>query len=219
MVENEPDNMQVVLQKWQRTRRIQRKNINKLFDRAESYVNLNPRTTTESIEIKARCVLESLRDLEITNIECDREIQKLTTDETELDLTNIEKFTYLRSLLNKTASQAIEGFPLTADNYAAAWRLLNERFGNEQIIISSHMNKILNINPVYSPNVRSLRELYDNVESNMRALENLGVSYEQFGSLLIRIILEKLPNMIKLQISRKLESDNWNIQDFLDCVN
>ena len=135
------------------------------------------------------------------------------------DLTNIEKFTYLRSLLNKTASQAIEGFPLTADNYAAAWKLLNERFGNEQIIISSHMNKILNISPVYSPNNRSLRELYDNVESNMRALENLGVSYEQFGSLLIRIILEKLPNMIKLQISRKLESDNWNIQDFLDCVN
>ena len=135
------------------------------------------------------------------------------------DLTNIEKFTYLRSLLNKTASQAIEEFPLTADNYTAAWRLLNERFGNEQIIISSHMNKILNISPVYSPNVRSLRELYDNVESNVRALENLGVSYEQFGSLLIPIILEKLPNMIKLQISRKLGSDNWNVQDFLAYIN
>ena len=72
------------------------------------------------------------------------------------DLTNIETFTFLRSLLNKTASQAIEGLPLTADNYTAAWRLLNERFGNEQIIISSHMNKILNISPVYLPNVRSL---------------------------------------------------------------
>ena len=35
MVQNEPDNIEVVLPKWQRTRRIQRKNINKLFDRAE----------------------------------------------------------------------------------------------------------------------------------------------------------------------------------------
>ena len=61
MVENEPDNMQVVLRNWQRTRRIQRKNINKLFDRVERYVSLSPRTTTESIE--------SLRDLETTNIE------------------------------------------------------------------------------------------------------------------------------------------------------
>ena len=104
------------------------------------------------------------------------------------DLTNIEKFTYLRSLLDKTALQAIEGFFLTAENYTAAWRLLNERFGNEQISISSYMNKILNISPVYLPNVRSFRELYDNVESNVRALENFGVSYEQFGSLLIPIV-------------------------------
>ena len=104
------------------------------------------------------------------------------------DLTNIEKFTYLRSLLDKTALQAIEGFFLTAENYTAAWRLLNERFGNEQISISSYMNKILNISPVYLPNVRSFRELYDNVESNVWALENFGVSYEQFGSLLIPIV-------------------------------
>ena len=104
------------------------------------------------------------------------------------DLTNIEKFTYLRSLLDKTALQAIEGFFLTAENYTAAWRLLNERFGNEQISISSYMNKILNISPAYLPNVRSFRELYGNVESNVRALENFGVSYEQFGSLLIPIV-------------------------------
>ena len=81
------------------------------------------------------------------------------------------------------------------------------------------MNKILNISPVFSPNIRNLKELYDNVESNVQALENLGVSYEQFGSLLIPIILEKLPNMIKLQISRKLGSGNWNVQDFLACIN
>ena len=62
-------------------------------------------------------------------------------------------------------------------------------------------------------------EAYNNVESNVRALENLGVSFELFGSLLILIIFEKLPNMIKLQISRKLGSGNWNVQDFLACIN
>ena len=49
-------------QKWQQTRRILRKNINQLFDTAKTYVNLNPRTTTESIEIDASCLLESLRE-------------------------------------------------------------------------------------------------------------------------------------------------------------
>ena len=50
-------------------------------------------------------------------------------------------------------------------------------------------------------------------------LKNLCVSYEQFGSLLISIILEKLPNMIKLEIRRKLGSGNWYIQDFLAGIN
>ena len=53
------------------------------------------------------------------------------------------------SFLDKTASQVLEEFPLTVDNYTAAWRLLYERFQNEQIIISSHMNKTLNISPAY----------------------------------------------------------------------
>ena len=87
-----------------------------------------------------------------------------------------------------------------------------------KIIILSHLNKILNISPVYSPNVRSLRELYDNVESNVRVLENLGVSFEQVGSLLIPIILEKLPNVINLQMNKKLGSGNWNVQYFPECI-
>lgn len=43
------------IQKWKHTR-IQRKNINKLFQWAESYVNLNPKTTPDAIEIEASCV-------------------------------------------------------------------------------------------------------------------------------------------------------------------
>ena len=39
---------------------------------------MNSRTTTESIEVSF--LLELLRDLEITNIECDKEIKKITTD-------------------------------------------------------------------------------------------------------------------------------------------
>ena len=109
MVENEPDNIQVVLQKWQRTRRIQRKNINKLFDKAEHYVNLSPRTIMESIEIEASSALESIRDLEITNIECDREIQKIITDETELERDLEESLEF--SLKIKRYKKRLENVP------------------------------------------------------------------------------------------------------------
>ena len=36
-------------------------------------------------------------------------------------ISNIEKFTYLKTYLDKLALKAIEGFPLTNENYAAAW--------------------------------------------------------------------------------------------------
>ena len=78
--------------------------------------------------------------------------------------------------------EAIEGFPLTTESYTASWRLLNERFRNEQIIILRQMNKI---SPVYSPSVRSFTKLLHNTESNVRELENLGDSYEQLSLLLL----------------------------------
>ena len=53
----------------------------------------------------------------------------------------------------------------------------------------------------------------------MRALRSLGINYEHFGPLLVPIILEKLPNTIKLQIRRKLGKENWNIEEFLSAIN
>ena len=47
-------------------------------------------------------------------------------------ITNIDKFMYLKTYLNKSALPAIEGFPLASENYAEAWNLLNDRCGNEQ---------------------------------------------------------------------------------------
>ena len=63
-----------------------------------------------------------------------------------------------------------------------------------------------------------LRTLYDNIESNTRALKSVGIESEHFGPLLIPIVLEKIPNVIRLQISRKLGKDNWNIDEFLKCI-
>ena len=54
---------------------------------------------------------------------------------------------------------------------------------------------------------------------NIRALNNADVNSKHFGAMLIPIILEKLPNIVGLQISRKLGSDNWNISVFMNSIN
>ena len=51
------------------------------------------------------------------------------------NLSNVEKFTYLKIYLEKEAARTIQGFSLTNENYCEAIKLLKERFGNKQLII------------------------------------------------------------------------------------
>ena len=63
-------------------------------------------------------------------------------------LTIVDKFNYQRSLLDGPALNSITGLLLTELNYKEAIEILTDRFGNKQIIISSHMEALLKLQPV-----------------------------------------------------------------------
>ena len=50
--------------------------------------------------------------------------------------------------------------------------------------------------------ITSLRSFFDTCEANIRGLEALGVTTDTYGSLLIPILLEKLPQTIRFAIFR-----------------
>ena len=125
----------------------------------------------------------------------------------------------MRGYLQGTDFQATEGFPLTNENYKHAWELLKERYGNPQLIISCHMNNLIKLDKVNGANVKELGDLYNKIESNVRALKTIGIHQEQVGPLFMPIILEKLPNVIRLQISRKSGKEIWYIANFLIGIN
>ena len=84
-------------------------------------------------------------------------------------LSDIDKFIYLKSLLEGTASEAVSGLKLTAANYAEAVSILRKRFGNKQQIISKHMGNLLDIDSITSQhNLKGLRHLYDTVETQVK---------------------------------------------------
>ena len=70
------------------------------------------------------------------------------------------------------------------------------------------MDGLLNFSPLSSNenawSTRQLRVLYDNVESQIRSLEGLGVSNATYGTLLSSILMNKLPADLRLIISRQL---------------
>ena len=133
-------------------------------------------------------------------------------------LSKIDKFNYLKSLLEGPASRAIQGLTLSILNYDSAVEILEERFGKPQQIISAHMDEILKVQPSTSDHPASLRFMYDKLSVHVRGLSSLGVSSDQYGSLLIQIVMSKLPNAIRLEIARKATSDVWKIEDLLDTI-
>ena len=133
-------------------------------------------------------------------------------------LAEIDKFNYLRSLLQGPAMDAIAGLTLTAANYKAAIAVLKKRFGNKQQIISRHMDALLKADPVVADsNLRALR-LYDTVESQVRGLRSLGVASESYGSLLSSILLTKLPQELRLIISRRVGTGNWELERLMEML-
>ena len=98
-------------------------------------------------------------------------------------LSKIDKFNYLRSLLEGAASRAIQGLALSSDNYDSAVEILEQRFGKTHQIISAHMEEILKLQPCLTDRPSSLRFLYDKLRVHVRGLSSLGVSSQEYGSL------------------------------------
>lgn len=134
------------------------------------------------------------------------------------NLSKIAKFNDLVAQLEGAASRAIAGLPITEDNYQAAVDILMKRFGKPQQIIASHMDELLKISVCSSERPSQLRYLYDKISVNIRGLEALGIKSAQYGSLLIPVIMSKLPPDIRIHVARNTSQDVWEIEPLLDLL-
>lgn len=137
---------------------------------------------------------------------------------TNLQLSQIDKFNHLHSLLEGQAARSIQGLPRTEANYNAAIDTLHKRFGKPQNIISKHMDEMLKITGCINDNASQLRAVYDRISINIRGLESLGVSSNQYGSLLIPVIMSKMPPEIRVQIARSTAREVWDMSELLDVI-
>jgi hypothetical protein len=92
-------------------------------------------------------------------------------------LGDIEKFTYLKSLVVGSAERCIAGLSLTEKNYSEALMILEKRFGRTELIISAHIKSLIAVpNVDNNGNTKSLRHLYDEFEVRTRSLKKLNVA-------------------------------------------
>ena len=78
------------------------------------------------------------------------------------------------------------------------------------------MNELLNARPVFNEgDTRSLRSLYDFVETKYRALQALEVDERNYSEIVVPMLLEKIPDAIRLTITRGKDYLEWTLGDML----
>ena len=129
---------------------------------------------------------------------------------------DIDKFNYLKGCLKEEDQATISGLTLSSENYNEATDVLKDRFGNEQVIISAHIESLLKIDKTRSvTNIKGLRMLYTHVENCIRKLKALKLDTAGYGSLLIPILKDRLPDEINVIITRQFCGQIWSLDKIM----
>ena len=135
-------------------------------------------------------------------------------------LAKIDKFKYLRSFLDEPARRVISGLALTDAQYDSAVELLKKRFAKPTLIKRAHINDMINLAPVYNErNVGRLRHFLDDIETHFRGLEALGVDKESYSSIVVPVLMDKLPEGIRINMIR-FGGDylNWGLDEMMEAL-
>jgi len=136
------------------------------------------------------------------------------------EITDIDRFNYLKRYLGGQALETISGLSLSSANYKEAIKILTERFGNPQVLISAHMDCLIRMSKVVHKNdIIPLRKLYNKIENCVRNLSALKLDASSYGSLLIPLLKDKLPDELNMTIARRFGSDLWTLERLMKFFN
>ena len=95
-----------------------------------------------------------------------------------------------------------------SENYVEAIDLLEKRFGNNQIILSRHIENLMDLPKIISnEDTHRIQVLYGHIESTTRSLKSIGLNSESYSMVLSPILMSKFPQELRLLISRKLKEE------------
>ncbi|XP_035226819.1 uncharacterized protein LOC118199128 [Stegodyphus dumicola] len=94
-----------------------------------------------------------------------------------------------------SAQKLIEGFPPSKENYAKAIELLKSRYGKEEFLIEFYVRELLPLGLLKEENI-PISQLYDKLETQLRALESLGVTKEKYAAMLFPLVELAIPENI-----------------------
>ncbi|XP_065092430.1 uncharacterized protein LOC135713271 [Ochlerotatus camptorhynchus] len=101
------------------------------------------------------------------------------------------KLYHLKNSLNADAAGVIDLETLQTNNYARAWEILEERFGNQRLIIESHILGLLNMQKVLKKSSKDLRNLVDECTRHVDNLVKLNQRLTGMSQLFVVTLLTR----------------------------
>ncbi|KAI5640198.1 hypothetical protein NE865_07455 [Phthorimaea operculella] len=110
---------------------------------------------------------------------------------TDNEYDDISKFHYLRYSLEGSAAEILKKIEFSAENYAAAWKLLCERYDNPRLLTNNHVSALFNVEKITRESSHALKNMIDQFNKNLRALKTLKEPVDKWDTLLIYLGTQK----------------------------
>ena len=107
-------------------------------------------------------------------------------------LSDSEKLNYLRACVKGDAAKLICSVAITDANYAIAMGLLSDRYANKRSIVQAHLQSIWTQPSMKVESATGLRKLLEVTNEHLRSLKELGQPTDQWDSLLVFWLSEKM---------------------------
>ncbi|XP_055589678.1 uncharacterized protein LOC129741888 [Uranotaenia lowii] len=110
-------------------------------------------------------------------------------------LSDIDKFTYLRSAISGEALQEISSIELSADNYQVACDILEKRYENKKLIVKAYLDTLFGIEPLKKESGEALNHLVSYFDRNIQMLGKIGEDTDKWSTLLAYMVCTRLDSV------------------------
>ncbi|XP_024887554.1 uncharacterized protein LOC112464651 [Temnothorax curvispinosus] len=107
-------------------------------------------------------------------------------------ISNVDRMHYLCSCVKGDASNVLTHLAITEANFVVAWDILQSRYDNKRRLITGHLQTLLQLPALVSETSKDLRNLRDQTNAAIQALQNLGRPVEHWDDVLVFLVAQKL---------------------------
>lgn len=108
------------------------------------------------------------------------------------ELDDITKMRYLLNSVKGEAWNMINQFSLSTENYHTVWELLLNRYDNKKLLITTYLDRLLNISPAKLDTAGELKAVIDGFKEALFTLKNLGE--DTWNAMVVHLLCRKLPD-------------------------